>query len=396
MPPYSSYCMRLPHEWLNCHRIFAYSVVLGSMDNPKEIDTSSGGRRVYFVQGQTFEVSRSHRLMKFIGSGSYGSVCSAIDEDSGERIAIKRIPRVFSDLREGKRILREMDILTSLHHTNLIRLRQFIRPCQKDDFSDIYMVMDLYDTDLHRIIKSRQKLTNEHYQYLMIQAFRGLFYLHTAKVMHRDLKPSNLLVNGDCTLAICDFGLARDDLWTPSSALTEYVVTRWYRPPEVLGMGSQQYTNAVDVWSLGLIFAELMVGKTLLPGPDYIHQLIMIVNFLGTPALEDMEFLSDEAKNFLLAQPFQEARSFNVLFPMATPEAADLLSKLLVFHPDKRLTAKEVIEHPYFAKFRNPAAESGATEPYVWRHNDNLTVEGLREEMWRIILAHSPDPQVQE
>lgn len=363
------------------------------MDIPQELACPTEDRRLYVVRGQTFEVGRSHKLVKFIGSGSYGSVCSAVDEDSGERVAIKRIQRVFSDLKEGKRILREMDILTSLHHANLVRLRQFIRPVRKDDFSDIYIVMDLYDTDLHRIIRSRQSLTNEHYQYLMIQAFRGLFYLHTAKVIHRDLKPSNLLVNADCTLAICDFGLARDDQCTQTSALTEYVVTRWYRPPEVLGMGSHRYTNAVDVWSLGLIFAELMVGKTLLPGSDYIHQLIMIVHLLGTPASEDMEFLSEEAKNFLLAQPFQEARPFTELFPAATPEAADLLSKLLVFHPDKRLTAKEVIEHAYFAKFRNPAAETGAKEPYVWRHNEGLTLEGLREEMWRIILAHSPGPK---
>ncbi|KAH9589407.1 Protein kinase domain [Trypanosoma melophagium] len=362
------------------------------MDKPHEVPSLTEGRRLFVVQGQKFEVGKFHKLTKLVGSGAYGCVCSAIDENSGERIAIKKVPRVFSDIREGKRILREMDILTSLHHTNLIRLREFIRPSQKEKFDDIYMVMDLYDTDLHRIIRSRQSLTNEHYQYFMIQAFRGLCYLHTAKVMHRDLKPSNLLVNADCALAICDFGLARDDQWTTSAALTEYVVTRWYRPPEVLGMGSHQYTNAVDVWSLGLIFAELMVGKTLLPGSDYIRQLIMIVHLLGTPTVEDMEFLSDEARDFLLSQPYQMARPFTELFPMATPEAADLLSKLLVFHPAKRLIAKDVMEHPYFARFRDAKEDAMAKEPYVWRHNEELTLESLREEMWRIILAHSPEP----
>ncbi|KAG8342776.1 Protein tyrosine kinase Protein kinase domain [Trypanosoma vivax] len=361
------------------------------MEQPHELQTSTGSRRLYLVQGQPFEVSKHFKLIKHIGSGSYGSVCSALDENSGERVAIKKIPRVFSDLKEGKRILREMDILTTLRHCNLIRLREFIRPENKDAFSDIYIVMDLYDTDLHRIIRSRQNLTNEHYQYLMIQAFRGLHYLHTAKVMHRDLKPSNLLVNADCALAICDFGLARDEQWTPTTALTEYVVTRWYRPPELLGMGSYQYTNAVDVWSMGLIFAELMVGKTLLPGPDYIRQLIMIVHLLGTPTMEDMEFLSEEARNFLLAQPPQTSRPFSEFFPMATPEASDLLSKLLVFHPAKRLTAKEVIEHPYFAKFRDPKAEAVAQEPYVWRHSGELTLKELRDEMWRTIVENSPE-----
>lgn len=362
------------------------------MDTSQQVATLVDERRLYVVQGQTFVVTKSYKVVKLIGSGAYGFVCSAIDESSGEHVAIKKVSRVFSDIKEGKRILREMDILTTLHHRNLVRFRQFIRPDQKDEFDDIYMVMDLYDTNLHRIIRSKQKLTDDHYQYFMIQAFRGLCYLHAARVMHRDLKPSNLLVNHDCALAICDFGLARDDQWTPSAALTEYVVTRWYRPPEVLGMGSHQYTNAVDVWSLGLIFAELMVGKALLPGTDYIRQLIMIVHLLGTPSVEDMEFLSDEARNFLFAQPPQKAHSFTEIFPMATPEAADLLSKLLVFHPTKRLTAKEVLEHPYFAKYRGSQEEAVTINPYVWRHNGVFTADSLREEMWRIILAHSPEP----
>ncbi|TPP41735.1 Protein kinase domain family protein [Leishmania donovani] len=182
--------------------------------------------------------------------------------------------------------------MTSLKHNNLIRLHHFMRPQSKETFEDIYLVMDLYDTDLNRIIRSRQKLTDEHLQYFMIQAFRGLHYLHSAKVMHRDLKPSNLLVNADCALAICDFGLARDDQVMSSSDLTQYVVTRWYRPPEVLGMGSNQYTSAVDVWSLGLIFAELMLGRTLLPGTDYIGQLVMIVNLLGSPSIDDMDVVN--------------------------------------------------------------------------------------------------------
>lgn len=352
------------------------------------------GKKLYTIRGQKFEVPREYSLTKLVGYGAYGTVCSAVTTDGGARVAIKKVARVFEDLREGKRVLREMEIMTTLHHTNLIRLHRFIRPQSKETFEDIYLVMDLYDTDLHRIIRSRQKLTNEHHQYFMIQAFRGLHYLHSAKIMHRDLKPSNLLVNADCALAICDFGLARDDQMIPTADLTEYVVTRWYRPPEVLGMGSNQYTSAVDVWSLGLIFAELMVGKTLLPGSDYIRQLIMIVNLLGTPPPEDMEYLSEEARTFLRSQPVQKARPFAELFPMATAEAVDLLSKLLVFHPAKRLTAKQVIEHPYFAKYRDPAEETSADHGFVWNHGEEYSACRLREEFWRIIEANStPEDQ---
>ncbi|EPY32325.1 extracellular signal-regulated kinase 1/2 [Angomonas deanei] len=283
-----------------------------------------------------------------------------------------------------------MEIMTTLDHTNIVKLKHFIRPQNKETFQDIYFVMDLYDTDLHRIIKSGQKLTNEHHQYFMIQAFRGLNYLHSAKIMHRDLKPSNLLVNADCALAICDFGLARDDQVAPTAELTQYVVTRWYRPPELLDTGSNMYSSAIDVWSLGLIFAELMVGKALLPGSDYISQLNMVVNLLGTPSVEDMEFLSSDAKTFLQNQPFRKGRPFTSIFPMATPEAADLLSKLLVFHPAKRLTAKQVIEHPYFHKFRDPKEEGTSERPFVWTHLSN-TPEALREEFWTLILKHSDE-----
>lgn len=346
--------------------------------------------KIYMVRGQTFEVGKNYKLNKLIGFGTYGTVCSATEETTQKGVAIKKVSNVFADLREGKRVLREMEIMTTLKHQNIINLHHFFRPQDKGGFKDIYLVMDLYDTDLHKIIKSQQKLTNEHHQYFMVQAFRGLNYLHEAKIMHRDLKPSNLLVNGDCALAICDFGMARDDAEERQSDLTQYVVTRWYRPPEVLGMGPKQYTNAVDVWSLGLIFAELLVGKALLQGMDYISQLLMIVNLLGVPSDQDMELLGPDVKKFISSQTFQPPQSFSVLFSMATPEAIDLLSNLIVFNPAKRLTTKEVLSHPYFEKFRDPSLESGPQEPFVWKHSD-CTEGELREKLWNIIVSHSSE-----
>eukprot|EP00796_Vickermania_ingenoplastis_P012346 gene12346-8474_t len=359
------------------------SRVSDSMESLAPVAELPNKTKVYLVHGQTFEVERNYKLLNLVGHGAYGTVCSAVEETTGEKVAVKKVSNVFSDIREGKRVLREMEIMTSLKHRNIIHLHHFFRPQMKETFKDIYLVMDLYDTDLHKIIASRQQLTNEHHQYFMIQAFRGLNYLHEAKVMHRDLKPSNLLVNGDCALAICDFGMARDDTMDENeSDLTQYVVTRWYRPPEVLGMGPKQYTNAVDVWSLGLIFAELLVGKALLQGMDYISQLVMIINLLGLPSEQDMEFLGSDAKNFLVSKKFEKPKPFSELFSMATPEAVDLLSHLLVFHPAKRLTAKEVISHSYFEKFRNESLEAGPDQPFVWNHNE-CTVEELRDKLWK-------------
>lgn len=350
--------------------------------------------KVYLVCGQSFEVSKEYSLTKCLGRGSYGIVCSAVETSTGNSVAIKKISNVFADVATAKRVLREMELLTSLKHENIVSLHHFFRPASRNVFNDIYVIMDLYDTDLHRVIQSRQNLTNEHHQYFMHQALSGLNYLHGSRVMHRDLKPSNLLVNGDCALAICDFGMARDEQLDEdghTAELTQYVVTRWYRPPEVLGMGRKQYTAAVDVWSMGLIFAELIVGRPLLPGGDYISQLLMIVKLLGLPSEKDLEFLCPDARKFIERTLFQEVKSFSEIFPSASPEAVDLLSHLIVFHPAKRFTAREALMHPYFSKLRSSAAEPFSEQPFVWKHHENCTVKELQEELWNIILSNSPE-----
>lgn len=345
--------------------------------------------KTYIIRGQSFDVDKEYQLKKLIGYGAYGIVCSAVETQTNRSVAIKKITNIFSDLREGSRVLREMELMTRLNHPNIIKLHQFFRPTSRETFNDIYFVMDLYDTDLSRIIESRQKLTNEHHQYFTVQAFRGLHYLHEAKVMHRDLKPSNLLINRDCALAICDLGMARDDFESAERDLTQYVVTRWYRPPEVLGMGLQSYSNAVDIWSLGLIFAELLVGKVLLPGKDYISQLVMIVDLVGMPHEEEMQFLSEEAKRFLSLRNFEPTQSFSERFPMATPEALDLLSHLLVFHPEKRWSTQEVLAHPYFEKYRNtPPQLEDPPEPFASKYQVK-SIEDLRDALWSIIEINS-------
>lgn len=114
-------------------------------------------------------------------------------------------------------------------------------------------------------------------QYFLYQILRGLKYIHSANVLHRDLKPSNLLLNANCDLKICDFGLAR--VTSETDFMTEYVVTRWYRAPELL-LNSSDYTAAIDVWSVGCIFMELMDRKPLFPGRDHVHQLRLLMEVL--------------------------------------------------------------------------------------------------------------------
>lgn len=180
----------------------------------------------------SLQVETKFSFIRPIGHGAYGVVISALNKVTNQKVAIKKITRAFDDPVDAKRILREIKLMKKLFHENVIRIVDLIPPPPtQEEFEDIYIVQDLMETDLHRIIYSKQPLTIDHVQYFVYQILRGLKYIHSSNVLHRDLKPSNLLVNANCDLKICDFGLARGVEDEQSGALTEYVVTRWYRAP---------------------------------------------------------------------------------------------------------------------------------------------------------------------
>lgn len=230
-------------------------------------------------------------------------------------------------------------------------------------FEEIYLIQELMEADLHQIIRSGQALSDAHFQYFIYQILRGLKYIHSANVLHRDLKPGNLLVNSDCELKIIDFGLARgfserqDD---NAGFMTEYVVTRWYRAPEIM-LSYQSYTKAIDVWAVGCIFAELLGGKVLFPGKDYVHQLNLILGVLGTPNPETMARIgSSRAQEYIRKLPKMPKVPFTRLYPHATPLALDLLEKMLEFDPAKRITTEQCLAHPYLSHYHDPSDEPGA------------------------------------
>ena len=136
-------------------------------------------------------------------------MCSAQDRLKQERVAIKKIPKVTDDVIDGKRVLREIQLMRFCDHENIASVRDVLPPSNWEKFEDIYIVSDLMDTDLHQIIRSKQALSDDHVQYFLYQILRGLKYMHSANILHRDLKPGNLLVNANCDLRICDLGLAR-------------------------------------------------------------------------------------------------------------------------------------------------------------------------------------------
>ncbi|KAF0695402.1 Aste57867_13751 [Aphanomyces stellatus] len=307
----------------------------------------------YVIMGKKtlFDIPKRYQVIKVLGSGSYGEVLAASDTQTGASVAIKKIPQAFRELLDTKRILRELSLLRQLRHPHLIRLWDILRPSRCLEMEDIYLITDLMETDLHRVIHSTQTLSDQHVSYFMYQIFRALKYLHSANIFHRDLKPSNILLTTQCEVKICDLGLARSlETREPIHAnLTEYVVTRWYRAPEILLDGSR-YGASVDMWSAGCIMAEMLGRKPLFPGSSTVNQLGKIFNVLGTPSPEYVDkLIKPAAQRWVQKQTYRPALSFSELYPQTNVQALDLLSRLLTYDPHKRLTADQALAHPYVA-----------------------------------------------
>jgi serine/threonine protein kinase len=195
-------------------------------------------------------------------------------------------------------------------------------------------------------------------------------------------------------LKICDFGLARGVEVEQSGELTEYVVTRWYRAPEIM-LACQDYTNAIDMWSVGCIFAELLAREPLFPGEDYIQQLRLICSKLGRPAEEELDFVTSErAKRFMLSLPRNERKSMAEMFPNHKNEhdAHDLLLKMLIFHPNKRITIEKALEHPFLASLHNPQDEPVADFTFSFDfENEELPRERVQELIWEEMRTYHPE-----
>ncbi|EQC29662.1 CMGC/MAPK protein kinase [Saprolegnia diclina VS20] len=346
------------------------------------------------VSRDVFEVRAQYVNLRPIGGGSYGIVCSAEDTLRGRKVAIKKITDVFDDLTDAKRILREMKLLRHLGtHENIINILDVILiPPDTTKFDDIYIVTDLMESDLERIISSTQALSDAHFQYFLYQILRGTKFIHSANVLHRDLKPSNLLVNSNCDLSICDFGLARGVELLHNEDLTEYVVTRWYRAPELL-TDCQNYGNPVDMWAIGCIFAEMLRRRPFFTGKDPSDQLHMIVRVLGSPTLDEMRFVTHEAaKKAVTQHGYYPKRSLLEFFPDANPLAIDLLGRMLKFSPDERITVTQALEHPYLAQLHNPADEPVCHAPFNFdfeRESLDQGVEMPKEELQRYVYLES-------
>ncbi|EEF32143.1 mitogen-activated protein kinase homolog NTF6 [Ricinus communis] len=368
------------------------------MENDSSMVIDERGNRTYngkYVQynvlGNLFEVTSKYSPpIQPVGRGAYGIVCCARNSETKEEVAIKKIGNAFDNRIDAKRTLREIKLLCHMDHENIVKIKDIIPPPERATFNDVYIVYELMDTDLHQIIRSTQALTDDHVQYFLYQLLRGLKYVHSANVLHRDLKPSNLLLNANCDLKICDFGLARTT--SETDFMTEYVVTRWYRAPELL-LNCSEYTAAIDIWSVGCILMEIIRREPLFPGKDYVQQLGLITELLGSPDESDLGFLrSDNARRYVKQLPHVPKQPFSQKFPDVSPVALDLAERMLVFDPCKRITVEEALNHPFLSSLHEINEEPTCPSPFIFDFEQtSLNEEDIKELIWAESLNFNSD-----
>ncbi|UJR34371.1 hypothetical protein I4U23_021779 [Adineta vaga] len=344
------------------------------------------------VGDTTFRILRRYVNLRPIGSGAQGFVCAALDLVTQTNVAIKKLSRPFQNVTHAKRAFREFSILKLVNHKNIISLLNAFTPSTRlDEFNDVYIIMELMDANLCQVIQ--MDLDHERISYLLYQILCGIKHLHSAGIIHRDLKPSNIVVKSDCTLKILDFGLARTA--GTSFMMTPYVVTRYYRAPEViLGMG---YKENVDIWSVGCIFGEMIRGQVIFPGSDHIDQWNKIIEQLGTPAREFLSRLQPTVRNYVENRPKYTGYTLDRLFPdqlfppdsdqskLTASLARDLLGRMLIIDPDKRMSVDEALNHPYINVWFE---DSEVNAPAPGHYNHVVDEREFTVDQWKELIFH--------
>ena len=275
------------------------------------------------------------RRIAHLGAGAYSTVYKAEDLRTGEMVAIKTSKPLVEDRGVPSWEIRELAYLTRLQHPNIIKLHHFVLQSQATHF-----VLECLEQDLAHALYHAD-FPEALVKPVMRQVLEGVAFMHGSLVIHRDLKLQNILLTADYTPRISDFGLARK-LNCPGQAKTPTVQSLWYRSPEVL-IGSTDYGAAIDVWSLGCIFGELLIRQPLFPGSSPEDQLVTIFAVLG---LE--EALREWTNSLPRETHRQRAANVKSKLESVDPLARGLLAELLKVNPDERVIARQALRHPYF------------------------------------------------
>ncbi|KAK0423353.1 hypothetical protein QR680_008099 [Steinernema hermaphroditum] len=291
-----------------------------------------------------------------IGEGTYGVVYKGCNRFTKEMVAMKKIRLENEEEGVPSTTIREMSMLRELRHPNIVDLQQVIM-----EETHLYLIFEFLSMDLKKFLDSlpSTKLLEPHvlksYMYQMCQA---MCFCHQRRVLHRDLKPQNILVGDDGVVKLADFGLARA-IGVPVRAYTHEIVTLWYRAPEVL-LGVNKYSMAVDIWSMGCIFAQMATKKPLFPGDSEIDQLFKVFRVLGTPN-EMMWPGISTLRDFKPSFPHWNGNKLNeVMNKYLDEQGLNLLQKMFIYYPVERISCKKILTHPYFDDLDKSVLPAGA------------------------------------
>ncbi|KAJ3215291.1 Cyclin-dependent kinase catalytic subunit [Dinochytrium kinnereticum] len=333
-----------------------------------------------------------HRLqLEKIGEGTYGVVYKARDRGSNQIVALKKIRLESEDEGLPPTAIREISLLKEIRHENVVRLLECVNQEKK-----LYLIFEFLDLDLKKYMDKVQSISPTLVKSYMKQLVSGLCFCHGHRILHRDLKPQNLLIDQNGILKLADFGLARA-FGIPLRTYTHEVVTLWYRAPEIL-LGSKHYSTAVDMWSVGCIFAELVLKRPFFPGDSEIDEIFKIFRILGTPSEESWSGIST-LPDYKDSFPKWSPRDLAKEVPGLEIEGVDLLKRFLMYQPALRLSAKRALHHPYFRstvdeiphpyvlkKKATPANihNEFSSVPGTWRKPTSLSLVGVKGAFWKL------------
>ncbi|KAG0176949.1 regulator of ime2 [Apophysomyces sp. BC1034] len=307
--------------------------------------------RVPAKDGRTGQdIQLQYTNQKVIGNGSFGVVYQAKLLHGGDEVAIKKV------LQDKRYKNRELQIMRVMNHPNICGLNAYFYS-QGDKKDELYLnlVLEYVPETVYRVsrhyAKIKQPIPVLLVKIYMYQLFRALAYSHALGICHRDIKPQNLLVNPITgVLKLCDFGSAK--ILVAGEPNVAYICSRYYRAPELI-FGATAYTTQIDVWSAGCVMGELLLGQPLFPGESAIDQLVEIIKVLGTPSKEEIALMNPHYVDHRFPQI--KPHPFSKVFRSRTPpEAIDLISHVLQYDPQSRMTASEALAHPFFDELRHP------------------------------------------
>ncbi|KAH7429600.1 hypothetical protein KP509_09G058100 [Ceratopteris richardii] len=292
----------------------------------------------------------SYMAERVVGTGSFGVVFQGKCLETGETVAIKKV------LQDKRYKNRELQIMRMLDHPNVVSLKHCFYSSTEKDEVFLNLVLEYVPETVYRVAKHYNRV-NQRVPLLLVKLYtyqicRALAYIHGAVgVCHRDIKPQNLLVNPQThQLKLCDFGSAK--ILIKGETNISYICSRYYRAPELI-FGAVEYTTAIDIWSMGCVMAELMLGQPIFPGESGVDQLVEIIKVLGTPTREEIKCMNPNYTDFKFPQI--KAHPWHKIFhKRMPPEAVDLVSRLLQYSPNLRFTALEACIHPFFDELRDP------------------------------------------